>query len=272
MTTIQQTFVTPELPSGLGARVEVLGEGRDLLVLPGPFGQVPREIRERLASSYRIYIPDFPGMTPGASDVIHSVWNIDDVVLYFDDVVRALGLTTPLPVYAESSGGMVGLELMAWFPERYESLLAVAPFGIWQDDLGSSNFMILPPDLLAEHMCADASRESAQEYFAWAADTKADIEATAHAIWSMGVNTRLLWPIPDRGLDRRLHRITGPVRLLWGQEDIVLNPLYADRLSSALRNSSVALIENVGHMVSLEAPDRVVQELQTLVDPMGNHE
>src|SRR2546428_4168793 len=39
---------------------------------------------------------------------------------------------------------------------------------------------------------------------------------------------KFVWPIPDRGLKKRLHRITAPTLVLWGEADRA-NPLvYAE--------------------------------------------
>ena len=45
---------------------------------------------------------------------------------------------------------------------------------------------------------------------------------------------RLLWPIGDRGLAKRLHRITAPTLLLWGSEDRIVPASYAKRFAAGI--------------------------------------
>jgi pimeloyl-ACP methyl ester carboxylesterase len=39
---------------------------------------------------------------------------------------------------------------------------------------------------------------------------------------------KLLFPIPDRGLAQRLHRITAKTLIVWGREDALIHTVYGD--------------------------------------------
>ena len=56
-----------------------------------------------------------------------------------------------------------------------------------------------------------------------------DAVALADLVWAMGATGKFVWPIPDKGLARRLHRVTAPTLLVWGDRD------YTVSLSSAAR-------------------------------------
>ena len=66
---------------------------------------------------------------------------------------------------------------------------------------------------------------------------------------------KLLWPIPDRGLARRIHRVKASVLLVWGEEDRIVPPLYAEEFSSRLADSERVLIPECGHLPMLERPE-----------------
>src|SRR2546428_9090439 len=49
---------------------------------------------------------------------------------------------------------------------------------------------------------------------------------------------KFVWPIPDRGLKKRLHRITAPTLVLWGEADRA-NPLvYAEEWQRRVKGAA----------------------------------
>ena len=69
---------------------------------------------------------------------------------------------------------------------------------------------------------------------------------------------RLLWPLGELGLRKRLHRIQAPTLVVWGSEDRLLPPSYAKRFASALGGwVEVREIADAGHLAELDQPDAV---------------
>jgi pimeloyl-ACP methyl ester carboxylesterase len=68
--------------------------------------------------------------------------------------------------------------------------------------------------------------------------------------------SKFLWPIPDRSLERRIHRVKAPVLLLWGEEDRIAPPVYAQEFSSRLENVKTVMLARCGHLAMLEEPER----------------
>ena len=65
---------------------------------------------------------------------------------------------------------------------------------------------------------------------------------------------KFVWPIPDKGLKKRLHRIAAPTLLLWGDADRA-NPLvYAEEWQRRVKGAALRLLPG-GHMVLQETPD-----------------
>ena len=80
-------------------------------------------------------------------------------------------------------------------------------------------------------------------------------------LWSIGVNraheaaARILWPFGDTRLSRRLHRVTAPTLLLWGEADKVVPPSYATRFADGMSGKvSTMTIARGGHLVELDRP------------------
>ena len=71
---------------------------------------------------------------------------------------------------------------------------------------------------------------------------------------------RLLWPTGDRGLAKRLHRITAPTLLLWGSDDRIVPASYAKRFADGIAGpTEIRSIPNAGHRVDLDAPDEAAE-------------
>jgi pimeloyl-ACP methyl ester carboxylesterase len=73
---------------------------------------------------------------------------------------------------------------------------------------------------------------------------------------------RFLWPLPDKGLARRLHRVAAPTLIIWGAEDRLIPPTYATDLAGRIPGSRVELVAGAGHMVTMERPDEVARLLE----------
>jgi pimeloyl-ACP methyl ester carboxylesterase len=61
----------------------------------------------------------------------------------------------------------------------------------------------------------------------------------------------ILWPIGERGLGKRLHRVAMPRLTLWGDLDEV-NPV-----SNAAAWGGAQILAGAGHLVEWDAPDQV---------------
>ena len=55
----------------------------------------------------------------------------------------------------------------------------------------------------------------------------------------LGMAGKLLFPIPDRGLAQRLHRITAKTVIVWGREDVLIPPVYGDAFKKAISKSKL---------------------------------
>ena len=67
---------------------------------------------------------------------------------------------------------------------------------------------------------------------------------------------RLLWPIGDLGLAKRLHRIRATTLILWGDQDRVVPASYAKRFAEAIAgDTTLQTIKGAGHLADLDAPD-----------------
>jgi pimeloyl-ACP methyl ester carboxylesterase len=228
------------------AKVFTAGSGEPVLFLHGAGGPVWNPLLEELARQYTVYVPEHPGA--GQSDLLHlrDMW---DLVLYYDELLDALRLPT-VAVVGHSFGGMVAAELAANCRHRVSKLVLIAPIGFWRDDAPIADVAGISPEHLIQLLLHDPSGPLAGTL----APPRHDAQAMFEAAVRMASILHFIWPLPDKGLKRRLHRVAAPTLLLWGTSDKLVRPVYAEEFDSRLRDSRLELIENAGHLPHLEQP------------------
>jgi pimeloyl-ACP methyl ester carboxylesterase len=231
-------------------RVLTAGEGPPLLFIHGAGGLVWDPLLEGLASRFSVYAPEHPGS--GQSVGLEELRDIWDLVLYYNDLLDALGLEA-VTVVGHSFGGMVATELAANNPNRVTKLVLIAPLGLWRDDTPIADIAGISPEKLGELVLADPKGPLA----AALAIPVDDPEALFQAAMRMASILHFIWPIPDKGLSRRIHRVQAPTLLVRGRQDGLVPPVYADEFASRLRSAEVALVDQAGHLPQFEQPDEV---------------
>ncbi|MGH7419672.1 MAG: alpha/beta fold hydrolase [Candidatus Rokuibacteriota bacterium] len=214
---------------------------------------------ERLANRYAVHAPLHPGV--GGSTGVETLEDVFDLTLAYEELLDALGIDAAHLV-GHFFGGMAAAELAALFPERARRLVLVSPLGLWRDDAPSEDLLILPADELPAVLWSDPGSEAAQR---WAAPPESDEEKEAALIDSIARRSaiaKFVWPIPDKGLRKRLHRIQAPTLLLWGDADRANPVVYAEEWQRRIKGAAMKLLPG-GHMLIHESPDataRLVEE------------
>jgi pimeloyl-ACP methyl ester carboxylesterase len=66
---------------------------------------------------------------------------------------------------------------------------------------------------------------------------------------------KILFPIPNRRLSKRLYRLRAPVLLLWGAGDRLIVPAYAEAWKTSIPGARVEIVPGAGHMLPYEQPE-----------------
>jgi pimeloyl-ACP methyl ester carboxylesterase len=69
---------------------------------------------------------------------------------------------------------------------------------------------------------------------------------------------KILFPVPNRRLSKRLYRLTAPTLLIWGKSDKLIPPVYADYWKKLIPQAQLVSIDNAGHMPPYEQPEAFV--------------
>lgn len=235
----------------LTMRVQVAGTGVPLLYLHQAAGLAWDPFLSHLAERYTVYAPEFPGSSKGDPYAIHAVDDLSDLVLVYEEVFRRLGLTSAV-LAGQSFGGMLAAELAAHFPTMASKLVLLDSLGLWRDDAPVTNWMAAPPNALPALLFHDPAGKAAQAALRPPDDPNAARAATVSRIWATGCSAKFVWPIPDRALRGRLHRISARTLLVWGREDRIVPVVYAGEFADLIAGSAVAVIDGCGHLPQVE--------------------
>jgi pimeloyl-ACP methyl ester carboxylesterase len=236
-----------------------LGAGPPLLYLHGTW---PLDLAEggspflrALAERFRVVAPIMPGFgDSGGND--HLV-DLFDLLYYELDLLDALELAN-LPLVGHSLGGMVAAELAALQPQRFSRLVLIGPLGLWSEDHPVPDFFTYSPPEIAAALFANPELPPARALAEPPAEGDEMIAFQLERAKSMATSAKFLWPIPNRGLSKRLHRVRMPTLLVWGARDAICPPEYAEDFRALLPRAELALIPDAGHLPQIEQPDATI--------------
>jgi pimeloyl-ACP methyl ester carboxylesterase len=249
--TVWQDKITPT--------IKVAGDGPPVVFLHGAAGLAWDAFLDTLAETHTVYAPEHPGTTLGDPDSVNHLDSLWDLVLYYDEIFDQLGLQS-VSVIGHSFGGMVAAELAAHNPRRINKLVLISPIGLWLDAVPIPNWMIITPATdLPKYLFYDPTGPVAQQVLGMPEDPKLLVEAQLQFHWSMACTGKFVWPIPDKGLKKRIHRIKAPTLIVWGQEDRLVPSVYAQEFAQHIAGARVELVGQAGHVPHLEQHARVAQ-------------
>jgi pimeloyl-ACP methyl ester carboxylesterase len=235
-------------------RVVSKGNGPAVVFFHGPWGLAWDPFLDELARRFTVYAPEHPGTTPETPDDAGKLDGLWDLVLCYDELLDALGLASAFMV-GHSFGAMVACEMAAAYPDRARRLALIDPLGFWRDSDPVVNWMIMNPGDVPAQIFRDPSCEAAQRMFGTADDPTARVRV----IWAMGATGKFIWPIPDKGLKKRIHRLKAPALLIWGRDDRLVPAVYAEEFAKRIAGAQVQMIDAAGHAPQVEQPEAVAR-------------
>ena len=176
-------------------------------------------------------------LAPGFSDLaeIDEIGNIHELALDYDDLLDHLKLDG-LDIVGHSFGARVAAEIAAHFPRRAKKLVLLAPVGLWNDaypvtDIFAEPFLQVEALLWHDNDARDAlaARRSNE------AGPQSEAERIIAVAQGLTAVSQFIWPIPDKGLHKRLPRIAAQTLALFGEKDSFVPPRYAEDFAKGLR-------------------------------------
>jgi pimeloyl-ACP methyl ester carboxylesterase len=243
---------------GEKVRVWEKGRGRPLGVLSGVFGFAKwTPFLEALAAKRRVIVPALPGL-PGGGD-FRKLDDLADWVIATQELLEASGLAGA-DLVGLGFGGALAAEVAAFAPASVKRLALVAPLGLFDEREPALDFWARRLVELPETFSAKPAEFAAQVL---APPAGADpIEHQVEVARALEAAARLLWPLGDRGLAKRLHRIRAATLLVWGGADRIVPASYAKRFASGIAGPTrIRSIAGAGHSVDFDAPEALAKTI-----------
>jgi pimeloyl-ACP methyl ester carboxylesterase len=254
MTALTATRV--RTPKGATVRVLEGGSGSDVVFLHDVVGVLDdTSFLERLAGRHHVVAPELPGY--GDSTGEELLEDMLDFALHGWDVLGAFGIDTPTLV-GHGMGGMIAAEMATLCPEAIDRLVLAAPLGLWVNDIPLPDLFSLLPYEFPRLLFADP--DAGERLLLPSGTSFGDLDALGDFYIGntrrLGTASKILFPIPDRQLAKRLYRVTTPTLLVWGEGDAFVPLAYADRWSRLMPAADplVETFAGVGHMTPYECP------------------
>jgi pimeloyl-ACP methyl ester carboxylesterase len=232
------------------------GSGRQgrLVYLCGIAGhpELSPAMRALESDGWEIVVPSVPGF-----DGKPGFLAPDDYLGWLTTFWDALDATgaLPAPVIGASVGGMIAADLAALRPEAVTALGLIAPFGIGDGEAPGFDLFATPAAERMQHLFAKDVPDAFANRFAEMGDEEAPVSRYLCDIAAAS----LTWPLGDRGVAGRLHRISCPKVVIWGDQDELLPPGRIERWGGG------EVIAGAGHLAEWDAPDEVARALRALL-------
>ena len=244
-----------QLETKRGARVRVLeaGSGAPVVFLHGAGGLLDENpFLDELATRYRVYAPELPGYGESLGEELLE--DMLDFALHGWDVVAALGLERP-NIVGHSMGGMIAAEMAAVAPHDLAKLVLVSAAGLWIPEHPIPDIFAFLPHEYAQVLFHDPA--AGQALLTGGLDfTNMQALADFYVANSRRMATagKILFPIPNRRVAKRLYRVTAETLVVWGKQDRLIPPVYGEKWIQLIPDARLVQLDAAGHMLPYEQP------------------
>jgi pimeloyl-ACP methyl ester carboxylesterase len=262
------TTRTLKLGDGLEVTIDERGDaaesaGSGVLLLHGGAG--PRTMAGLAAAlSERAYVvtPVHPGFD-GTPRVpwLDSVADLADAYL---DLLEELGLTEVM-VIGNSVGGWTAAEMaLRDIHGAVRSMVLLNANGIRPDDSAQiTDIRGMQPAAIGQLSFFNPALRP--DPASMSEEQRAGMVANQRALAAYAGQDFMFAP----KLRRRLHRVTVPVLVAWGQQDGIVSAAYGRSYAAAFANGHYAPIADAGHFPQIEQPAAVLAAVGDFTDSLG---
>lgn len=226
------------------------GEGEPFVYLHSTLGesQLWLPFFQTWARQYRVLAPMHPGF--GQSGGFDEIDTIEDMAFHYIELLDALGLEQVI-LGGVSLGGWIAAEVAVRWPERVKKLWLAAAPGVPAEGAAPGDLFrcLQNPRRMREILFHDPNGPMASLIIKDQPDEQQQLAAYQH----LTVLARLVWERPyDPKLAARLHRVTCPTLLLWGDSDRLVPPAIAEAYQKHLPQAERTIIKDCGHLLMFE--------------------
>src|SRR5262249_24429695 len=133
-----------------------------------------------------------------------------------------------------------------------KKLVLTCPVGLWMDETPVTDIFTLLPRELGEVMIGDPNNPALAGMFNRPTDEDELAQQMYLRLANFSATGKFIWPIPDKGLKKRLHRIKAETLIIWGDQDKLAPPAYGPLFASKIAKSQLFKIAGAGHLAPME--------------------
>ena len=251
-------------------KVHVLenGSGSPLLYLHGfadvhsvKEGWLP--FHEKLAERARVVAPAHPGCAQ--TDENKDIESVEDVVFHYLEVLDALKLDR-FDLVGGCVGGWIAAELAVRHPEKIRKLVLIGASGLFVEGaLIADVFMMAQPEYGSSYaslralLFSGADQPNALDMFP---DGKGEIEDEVRRYQMLRLGSRIGFKPPyfyNYSLRNRLHRITSPALIIWGEQDSMVPRAHGEAYAAGIPSAKFTIVRGAGHSAQVEKPEATAE-------------
>jgi pimeloyl-ACP methyl ester carboxylesterase len=198
-----------------------------------------------LAEHFEVWAPEHPGF--GQSDDPKWIRNVGDAAMLYLDFLEEHELTG-VHLVGNSLGGWIAAELAVRDRSRLKSLTLLAPAGVRVKGVPVGDNFIWSPEEQARSLFHDQAFAETMLQQKPSEEQMQILLKNRFAATKYGWEPR--WFNPD--LEKWLHRLKLPAHVVWGDNDKLLPPAYAEIWARELPRAKVTRVPQCGHLPHIE--------------------
>lgn len=216
----------------------------------------------QLTQQYRVILPDLQGHGDNEQRLGRD-YSIAGQAQFLDQLLRKLNANRVF-IGGHSMGGHIALSFAAGYPEKSRGLILLNSKGLQLEN--ESLYQAYPNDVDALFF----ETLFTQNFVTPPSFPKPILQYRANQLNPKIPFFNALIKQMESGNDVKMNEqvalINAPTLILWGMQDPILPPSYAQLFTQNLANSTLVKIENVGHSPQFEAPDKVQSEITLFLE------
>jgi pimeloyl-ACP methyl ester carboxylesterase len=242
------------------------GFGPPLLILPGAMDDGrwwERQLHD-LSDAFTVVVWDAPGC--GASTDPPADWSLADFADCLVSLVDAIGLA-PVHLLGLSFGGALAIEVFHRHPGAVRSLLLISAYAGWVGSLGPNEARervifgermpeMSTDDLVNAWLPTLVAPSISEDDRQWAERLLRDARTLSAPTVARALAVDLLDVLPT---------IDVPTLVIHGAQDIRAPRLVADELVARIPEAEMALVDEAGHLVNIDAPEQLAIEVRAFL-------
>jgi pimeloyl-ACP methyl ester carboxylesterase len=238
---------------GTGLEMFTAGSGAPILFLHGLDGlEGSAEVLRELSRHFTVYAPSHPGF--GGSDRPSRLDRVDDLGYFYLDLLTLLTLDRPV-IAGVSFGAWVAAEMLTKEPALASRLVLASPLGLptahRREQYVADIFMLPRQEVGARMQVGDPTPGSDMAVL-----TRLPEDRIRRLMRNDEAASLYGWTpyMANPKLGDRLHRVTAPTLILWGEDDAIVSMEYRTTWARAMPQASVETMPQAGHRLHADQP------------------